>query len=231
MKTQTLIAEPKLGMGIYTMPDIAMLFRLPNHKINRWVNTFWDDKLGKQYESRYSWNIARTKAVNFYTVVEMFTFYQLSEAGVRSNKILEAHEVLSKRFKTPYPFAQKNIIKHIKTEGRKVLFEDKSGGIYSLDSNLQFHLEFIKDFFKNLDFDDGNLAIQLWPLGKDKDVVCNPHHQFGQPVIAGTNILAEAVAEMYMAGDKKNFIQKTFNISRKQIDDALAYAVRSKQAA
>lgn len=231
MKKAVLISEPKLGMGIYTMPDIAMLFRLPNHKINRWVNTFWNEKLGKQYESHYSWNIARTKAVNFYTVVEMFTFYQLSKANVSSTKILEAHEVLSKRFNTPYPFAQKNILKNIRTEGKKVLFEDNTGNIYSLDANLQFQLEFIREFFKNLDFDEGSLAVRFWPIGRERDIVCDPHHQFGQPVIAGTNILAEAVAEMVKAGDKKDFIARTFNISRKQIDDALAYANQPKQAA
>lgn len=218
-----------LGMGVYTMPDIALLFRLPNWKINRWISELWDEKLGKEYESKYSWNIDLTRAVNFYTLVELHTFYRLNEAGVRPSKILNAHKILSDIFSTPYPFAKKPVLKGIRTEGKHVLFENEGGNIYSLDSKFQFNLSLIKSFFKNLDFDEGNLASRLWPIGKDKSVVCDPHHQFGQPVIEGTNILAESLADMHLAGDSIKFLAKTYDLTLTQVKHAIEYA--GKEAA
>ena len=220
---EKIIAKPMLGMGIYTIPDIALLFRLPNWKINRWINTFWDEKLGREYQSKYSWNIDLTRAVNFYTLVELYTFYQLNSAGVKPSKILEAHKILSSIYQSPYPFAKNYLLKGIRTEGRQVLFENEVGNIYSLDSKFQFNLSIVKDFFKNLDFDDGNLASRLWPLGRSKSIVCDPHHQFGQPVISGTNILAEGLAEMHEAGDTIKFLAKTYGITQEQVEHAIEY--------
>lgn len=223
MVTEMLIAKPELGKGIYTIPDISALLGLPNHKVNRWIKTFWDERLGADFKSRYSWNVEFTKAINFYTLIEIYTFYRLSEAGCTPAVILDAHQRLSKKYKTPYPFAKRNVLKNLKTEGRKVLFTDSDGGIYSLDNKQQFYLGVIKDFLKNLDFDDGNLATRLWPLGKDKHIVCDPHHQFGQPIVSGTNIPADIIAEMNSAGDSIDFISKTYNISKRKVEDAIFY--------
>lgn len=227
MNEEQLITGPVLGKGIYSLPDIATLLGIPNQKVSRWVKTFWDGNFGSEYNSQYSWSIDLTKAVNFHTLVEIYLFYQLSKHGVNSRKILEAHKILSKEHRTPYPFAQKNIITKIKTEGTQVLFELKKGEYYSLDAKRQFKLAIIKDFFKDLDFDGGNLAVRLWPLGKGKSVVCDPSHQFGQPVIPGTNILAETISDLYHGGDSVSFISKTYNISRKQVDDAVEYGSKA----
>ncbi len=107
---EALQTKPMLGTGIYTIPDIAVILQLPYIKINRWLNKFWNDKLGQKFESKYSWNVDFTKAVNFYTMIEIYTFYQLSNAGVSSKKILNAHEEFSCQLNTPYPFANKLVL-------------------------------------------------------------------------------------------------------------------------
>lgn len=223
MVTDKLIAKPELGRGIYTIPDISALLNLKPYKVNRWIKTFWDERLGNEFKSKYSWNVEFTKAINFYTLIEIYTFYQLSQAGCTPRAILQAHQILSQKYKTPYPFAKKNVLKNLKTEGKTVLFTNNEGDIYSLDHKYQFYLGVIVDFLKNLDFDEGNLAARLWPLGKEKQVVCDPHHQFGQPIVAGTNIPAEIIAEMNQAGDSVDFISKTYNISKKKVEDAIFY--------
>lgn len=215
--------RPTLGMGIYTIPDMALIFRLPNWKVNRWVNKIWDEKLGKEYKTKYSWNIDLTRAVNFYTLVELHTFYQLNMAGVKSTKILEAHKILSNQYSTKYPFAKSQVLRGIRTEGRYVLFDDGKN-LYSLDATLQFNLDLVRQFFKNLDFDDGNLASRFWPIGKNKSIVCDPHHQFGQPIIEGTNVLAETIFEMHQAGDSVKFLANTYRLKPYQIEHAIEYA-------
>lgn len=214
-------------MGIYTMPDVALILGLSYSKVNRWIKDFWDTKLAKKYNQKYSWSIDLTRAVNFYTLIEIYIFYRLHEAGVKPKKILEAHEVLSEQFGTNYPFATKDIISQIKTDGQQVLFLQKDGNILTLDSTRQFKLEYIKEFFKNLDFDSGSLASKFWPLGRDRNIVCDPHHQFGHPVVAGTNISVEALSQMNKAGEPIGFIADLYGISENQIFDAIEFCKKA----
>ena len=224
---ETLQTKPMLGTGIYTIPDIAMILGLPYAKVNRWINTFWNDRFGQEHDCKYSWKVDLTKAVNFHTLIELYSFYQLSQAGVSTREILSAHEILSKQYITHYPFASKFILESLRTDGRKILFEQKDGTIYSVDASKQFKLSFIKDFFKNLDFDSDNLAIRFWPIGKDKAVVCDPHHQFGQPVICGTNINAETLYDLYKAGEPEWFIADLYNIEESKVNDAILFCKKA----
>lgn len=219
----TLQTKPILGTGIYTIPDIALILGIPYPKALRWINSFWNDRLGQKYGYSYSWNVDLTKAVNFHTLIELFTFYQLSQAGVNTREILKAHEILSEQYNTYYPFATKIILDCLRSDGKKVLFEQKDGSIYSVDATKQFKLAFIRDFFINLDFDSDSLAVRFWPIGKGKAIVCDPHHQFGQPVIDGTNIQSEAIYRMYLAKEPINFIADIYEIPIKKVKYAIEF--------
>jgi uncharacterized protein (DUF433 family) len=219
--------RPLLGNGIYTVPDMSTILGIPYDKIRRWINSFWNDRFGSKYGQTYSWNVDLTKAVNFYTLVEIYTFYQLSQSGVSTHELLSAHEILSNDFNTPYPFASKKVLNQIQTDGRKVLLDRDEEGIYTVDRFKQYTIGFIREFYKNLDFETDKLALRLWPLGKDKSIVCDPEYQFGQPIIAKRNLLAEVIAEMVLAGDSIKFVAKTYNLNTNQIHDAIAYVQRA----
>ena len=224
---ETLQTHPLIGTGIYTIPDIAMILRLPYSKINRWVNTFWNDKFGQKYGQKYSWNVELTRAVNFYTLIEIYTFYQLSQSGIVSKEILNAHDILAQQYSTSYPFANKEILHCLRSDGKKVIFERNVGVIYSVDSKRQTYLDFIKGFYKNLDFGSDSLAIRLWPLGKDKSIVCDPHHQFGQAVISGTNVNAEALFALFMAGEPEWFIADLYDLKVSDVNDAISFCTKA----
>ena len=215
--------KPILGKGIYTIPDMASILGIPYSKVLRWINTFWNDRFVNDYKQSYSWNIDLTKAVNFHTLIELYTFYELSQAGVQTKEILRAHEILSKEYNTHYPFANKIILKNIRTDGRKILFEQKDGSIHTIDVTKQFKLGFIREFFKNLDFDSDSLAIRYWPIGKEKSIVCDPHHQFGQPIIKGTNIQSEVLYSMYLAKEPIHFIASLYEVSQQNVKDAIEF--------
>lgn len=221
--TEALQNKPILGKGIFTIPDISIILGIPYPKVLRWINSFWNDRFCKDYQYSYSWNVDLTKAVNFHTLIELFTFYELSHSGISTKEILKAHDLLSKEYNTYYPFATKNILNNIRSDGKKVLFENPDGSIYTLDATKQFKLGFIREFFKNLDFDTGSLATRFWPLGKKKTIVCDPHHQFGQPIISGTNVQAETLFRMYLAKEPVNFIATIFEVSPKAVKDSIEF--------
>lgn len=211
-----------IGNGIYTVPDIANILRLPYSKVNMWLNEYWDGKLGQLFNAKYSWRIDGTRAVGFHTLVEFYVMMQFAEAGVKAAQVLKAHTELSKTYNTFFPFAQKQIIENISTDGKRIYLNIK-GIPVTLDGTKQFNLDFIKGFFKKLDFDNELLATRLWPLGKEKAVVCDPHHKFGQPVIDGTNIQTEALYKMYQAKEPIPFIALLYELPLKKVKDAISF--------
>lgn len=211
-----------LGRGIYTIPDIALILDLPYAKVRRTINEYWDGKLGKDLNEYYSWTVDLTRAVSFHTLIEFYTFFRLSESGAKTNKILEAHKLLSKHFNTAFPFAKAEVLKNLSTDGKSIFFNLDSS-ILTLDKTKQFNLDFIKVFFKKIEFDNETLASKFWPLGKEKAIICDPGNQFGLPTIAGTNIYPETIHSMFTAGDPISFIAKTYDLQINQVKDALEF--------
>jgi uncharacterized protein (DUF433 family) len=63
--------------------------------------------------------------------------------------------------------------------------------------------------------------LHLFPIHK-KDHSNTAHHQFGQPVIEKTNILAETIYDLHKAGESKQLLSRLYNISVKEVNDAVA---------
>ena len=74
-----------------------------------------------------------------------------------------------------------------------------------------------------LDFDKNNLAERLYPMGKKNSVVVDPKHQFGQPTIKGTNLFPKTIFNLYQKKEPKTFIASSYDITLKQVNDAIEY--------
>lgn len=212
----------QLGNGIYTIQEISQLLQIPYHRATSWISKYWNGELGQVYEYNHSWQVDHTKAVGFHTFVEFYVMMQFAESGVNISQVLEAHRILSTELKTPFPFAQKQVLENISTDGKKIYLR-KNGDTITLDGSRQLNLDFIKMFFKRLDFGKDLLASRFWPMGKEKGIVCDPNHRFGQAVIEGTNIQAEAIYRMHLATEPLKFIAELYSIPIKKVEDAVAF--------
>jgi uncharacterized protein (DUF433 family) len=216
--------KPLLGSGIYTVPDIARLLGISNQKVRRWLS-YWNRWLEKKYNQSYSWQADGSQAVSFRSLVDFNVFYQLADSGIPTKSILQTYEELGDKLQTPYPFANEKTIKDLASDGKMVLIKNK--GVYiRLDGSYQTALPFIKDFLKKLEFHN-HIASKLWPIGKNKKIVCDPRRQFGQPVIEGTNIFPETVYGLYKGGESKKFIASLYELSPKQVRDAIEFIERA----
>ena len=212
----------QLGNGIYTIPDLALILQLHKHKVRRWLTDFYDQRLGGN-SGKYSWGQGREKATNFLTLIEFYVFYLLREQKIGVGKILAVHKHMSKELKTPYPFASYKLL------------VNKKDILYGIDDNTWAHADksnqivihkMIEDFFKKIDFSDNDLAKRFWPLGKDHSIVVDPHHQFGQPVIHGTNINAATIYSMYESGEPLSTIGILYDLTEEQVNDAITFCKR-----
>jgi uncharacterized protein (DUF433 family) len=209
----------QLGNGIYSLPDLAFILRLPPSKVHRWMNDFYNQRLGEKYQGKYSWGEGRNKATNFYTLIEFYVFYRLRENKVGIKTIFNAHGQMAEQLKTPYPFASAPVL----TDGKSILYSLHDGTTINADKSRQLAFkQIIESFCKKIEFSDAQLAKRYWPLGKQNHIVVDPHHQFGQPVINKTNLLAETIYDLHQAGETKEFLSRLYNISVKEVNDAVA---------
>jgi uncharacterized protein (DUF433 family) len=213
-------ALPVIGEGIFLTKDIAQILHLPYSKVRNWRSEIWDKKLSKVTGKEYSIGEDRYKAVNFYTLIEFYTFYKLREKGVSAQKISKAHGIISKDLNSPYPFA----ISGIATDGKKIWYNYLEN-IINADGSRQINIRpIIEPFLDKIDFDKKNrLALRFYPLGKKNKVVVDPAHQFGQPIITGTNIKAKIIYHLHRGGETIKGITKLYDISPKNVSDAIGF--------
>jgi len=210
-----------LGAGIYTIPDISNLLSIPKFKVRRYLNEYWNERSGKKlFNETYSWSADnKMKAVNFYTLIELYTCFHLQELGVTPKEILKSRAAMMKDLKIPYPFASEVLL----TNGKKIWFEFKDSIVKADGSKQTDFVEFIREFAGKIEFNSNKIAEKFWPAGKQSDVVINPHNQFGQPVLNGTNINAEVIFSMYESGEPVDAIGILYDLTKKQVNDAISF--------
>ncbi len=212
--------KPSLGIGLYSIPDVAQILNLETPFVRRWLKEYWGNrfKIGKKNLS--SWGVGRDKTVHFYTLIEFYVFYQLRKQGLSAQSIAKSHEIIAGELNTQFPFATSTIL----TDGRKILYKIDDDIIINADKTKQLNFAgIIKEFCKQMDFGKDQLAIRYWPLGKDKNIIVDPHHQLGQPTIKNTNILAETLHRMHSAGEKINFIASLYDVSANDVNASIEF--------
>ena len=209
----------QLGDGYYTISDISDILQIERHKISYLVRSYWNDKLSKQRQFKYLYDTERVLAVNFLALLEINIFYILKQNGIGYKKALLAQDIFAKKFNSNYPFAHESFY----ISGSDILFKE-SGAFVKADMSRQLAIEqMIKPFSKKIEYNKDDMAIAFYPLGKEKSIVVNPEHQFGEPVIKKTNILASTIAQMHEAGDSIELISDLYKINKSSIQDAVAF--------
>jgi uncharacterized protein (DUF433 family) len=220
------ILKKELGLGIYTIPDIGLLLGYPLYKVRRYLKKYWDEGIGKElFGDNYSWSVQNNrKAVNFYVLIELYTFFQLQEFGVNTKRVVKVRREIAKQINSPYPFANSKLL----TDGKNIWYYFQKN-LITADKTAQVNFsEIIESFAKKIEFSDDFLAMKYWPKGKNSSIVVDPHHQFGQPIINGSNIVTDTIFSMYTSGEKIENLSTLYDISKKEVTDAIRF---HKQAA
>jgi uncharacterized protein (DUF433 family) len=205
--------KPRVGEGIYTKIDVANILHLPYTKVSQWMNEFWDD---------YTFGIKGNKAINFYTLIEFYTFYHLREMKISSQKIKKAHSIIAEDLNTKYPFARKIYA----TEKHGIWYEELEM-LVKADRKQQLYLkDLLIPFLNKIEFNEENLAFRYFPTDAKK-VVVDPKFQFGQPTIEGTGIKADIINGFYQGGESKETICKLYDLTIEQVNDAILYFKKS----
>lgn len=216
----------ELGLGAYSISEVARILGLSYNKVFRWLKKYWDGELGLEYKSQYSWISGDSQLMSFHTLVEFYVMMTFSDSGVKTREVLNAHKELSRLYNSPFPFAHRAVSRNMHTDGRKI-FLATNKGIITLDGTNQLNLQLLKLFFKKMEFDSEDLASRFWPLGKDKNIVVDPDHKLGHPVINGTNIFPQVIYNHHLADESPEYISFLYDISINSVLDSIEYCKKA----
>jgi uncharacterized protein (DUF433 family) len=214
--------EPKLGEGIYLVKDVAKILHLDYAKTHRWIAGYWSG--GLEENTRYTFGEHGNRAINFLSLIEFYTFFKLRERGVSSTQIRQLHHHLANLLGTRYPFATSpDFYIEGDRKKRKIVYFEYLNNLIRFDKKYQFSLRLIEGFLKKIEFDANNLAVKFFPLAGSKNIVVDPKHQFGQPIVSGTNIKTQTLYGLYNGGESLEDISTLYNISLDKVQDAVAF--------
>lgn len=208
-----------LGSGFFTITDISNILKIDRNKVSYLVRNYWKDKLSKKRDYKYLYETDKVLALNFFALIEIKVFHVLRENGVTYKKALNAHAFLSKKFNTAYPFAHHSFYR----SGGDILFVQGKDFIQAQETQQIAIREIIEPFSEKIEYNTNNIAKAYYPLGRDKNVVVDPEHQFGEPVLLNTNIFASTVYNMFKAGDSIHLISKSYYLDEDSVNDAIAF--------
>lgn len=208
-----------IGTGIYTIPDIAHILGLPVGKVSRWMRDYWGSQLQAKRHHTYYQGEGKDRTTNFNTLIEFYVFYQLRELKIGAKKIFDAHAKISKSTGSVYPFANAEILANPKN----IFYAMDEEKVIDSKTDQIIYKELIIDFCKKIEFSEDKIAKRFYPAGKNKHIVVDPEHQFGQPIIIGTNVLAENIFSMYESGEDEGRIGKLFDLTLSEVKDAISF--------
>lgn len=201
---------PQLGEGIYQTSDVAKILKLPYRKVYNLMKGFWQS---------FTFGDEGNKAVNFYSLIEFYIYFQCRENGMSAQKFKKFHKVLSTNLETKYPFAHYNI----RTDYKNIWAEVEDN-LVRADGKTQFDfLPLLDKFLHNVSYGANNMADRYFPLGKDVKVVVDPMNQFGQPCVYGTAIKTKSIYSLHLGGETHKRISNLYDIPEDKVRDAIRF--------
>lgn len=208
---------------LYTYAEADRLAGVSRGTSNRWVK-------GYQYWNLYGERVAQSsmtarpeaeqeQGVSFFDLISIKAIDGLRDMKLSTRKIRDAIRYCQDELQISYPFATQTF----KADRHRIYMKAGDGRLIEVlggQRGAQAWDAVLDPFLDRLDYHN-DLARRWYPLGKDEPVVVDPDYSFGLPVVVGSGVRTESIAEQYHAGDKVEHIAYDFNVTRKQIGSAL----------
>jgi uncharacterized protein (DUF433 family) len=206
----------ELGKGLFSLADLRTYVALSGKpqdadRVLRWLT----DVLNSVHHQ------SRRPDYSFGDLISLFVVRELLMKGVRPRDIREAEDYLRRKWDTDRPFVSEDI----KTDGCGVFVDDElvaGGQLESADKHGQQVLrEAVSERLTRVEYHDGMAA--LWT--PTQEIVVDPRVQFGEPVIAGTRVPTESIAEMAQYASIDRIVEE-MGITPQQAKAALKFEKR-----
>lgn len=208
----------------YRVAEAALYLGIPAATLRYWVK-------GARYRTRRGTRSAvplirtpKPGVLSFLNLVEAHVLdairrqHKVSLQGVR-----RALDYLVKQFPSEHPLAEQSFA----TDGAD-LFVDQYGTLVNVSAGGQTALrEMLRAHLRRIERDDKGLPVRLFPytrrsaLDEPRRIAIDPRVQFGRPVLAGTGIPTEVIAERFKAGESLDDLARDYGRTPDEIQEAV----------
>ncbi|MXY23658.1 MAG: DUF433 domain-containing protein [Acidobacteria bacterium] len=227
------------GLPAYTSSEAARYLRLPLRTVQNWsfgFRTGGADPLihiaDRQRHLLSFWNMAELH------VLGALRRYHRIPPGKLRNTI----RYLEDTFKTQHPLLTKSML----TDGVSIFVEHTGTLINATRSGQLAMRQLMEAHLQRIEQDVDGLAIRLFPFVRHdpdtprppevlteepKIIALDPRVRFGRPVIAGTSIPTEEIAERFRAGDSLDQLADEYGRPPQEIEEAIRCELTLDRAA
>lgn len=222
----------RLVRPLYSYAEADRLARVTRSTSSRWLKgyKYWyarhsEDWLLGLEERRVSPPVTPREpdakyGVSFVDLMEVAAIGRLREKGLSLKRIRQINRYCQLVLGTNRPL----VTETFKVRGHDIFV--MAGEDYLLNVGAQRGMqawdEVLDPFLDTVEYED-KLVRRWWPRGKGEPVVVDPDYGFGLPVVAGTQVRTEVLAERSRAGEVPEEIAYDFGVEVFQVRAALRY--------
>lgn len=206
--------------GIYAIKDVSSIIKQPEEKVRRWFKKLAEvDYEGLDNASQKDVDQRR---ISFHGLIELVVIGTLLDNSFTIKNIIKAREDLKSKTKKIYPFATNNVKDDMKIAGKSILFKFPEGTV-NLDGTGQYNLDIIKEFFKDIVFEN-DIAKRIEPVSGKGKIVIDPKIAGGRPAFKDTNgVQVETILRFYVGEDSIDDLITDYGVSREDIEVAITF--------
>jgi uncharacterized protein (DUF433 family) len=219
--------EPDIReLPAYGVLEAAHYLRIPGTTVRAWfVGTSYGDS---QHRRRFHPVIEpATKSPTILSFINLVEAHVLDairrQHHVELPKVRNAVYYLKRHLGSQHPLVEHRF----ETDGID-LFVEKYGQLISVSQDGQLAVkDLLKAHLRRIEWDTSGLPIRLYPftrkrdLDEPKNIVIDPFISFGRPIIAGTGVVTEVVAERFKAGESADELADDYGCERLKIEEAI----------
>ena len=220
--------HPSIKRPLYSFAEADRIAKVSPGTSRRWLKgySFWYE--GERYEMPpVTPTMDPKEAVAFVDLMEVATIGQLRKKGFSFKRIRQINAYCRLYLKQPRPL----VTQRFKVAGRDIFLDEDFDILVDVgrEAGMLAWREVLEPFLEDVEYEN-ELARRWWPLGRNRMVVVDPDYGFGLPVVEGTGVRTEIIAERHRAGDSTDEIAYDFDVTPKQIKDALQWEMPKKVA-
>ncbi len=207
----------------YSFAEADRIARVTPGTSSRWLKgyRYWYSPDEQRISPPVTPGDGSQEAVSFVDLMEVATIGKLRDRGFSLKRIRQINAYCRVYLRTSRPL----VTEKFRVTGQDIFVHDEDFGVLvnvGREAGMRAWEEVLEPFLHDVEYEQ-ELVRRWWPLGKTVGVVVDPDYGFGLPVIEGTGIRTEIIAERKRAGDSTKEITYDFGITPRQIEDALRW--------
>lgn len=212
----------RINRPLYSFAEADRLANVTENTSRRWLKgySFWYSSTERRFMPPVTPSGGPKTGVSFVDLMEVAAIGKLIGMGFSLKRIRKINSVARMYLRTERPL----VTETFRVTGHDIFVREDFGVLVNVgrDAGMRAWEEVLDPFLDTVEYED-ELVRRWWPLGKEAGVLIDPDYGFGLPVIEGTGIRTEIIAERAEAGDSTDEITYDFDVTPEQIEAALRY--------